>query len=131
VSDLWTPLTPPTHAGSTARAKPTPDPVRVRRNRGNRKRGGTWERDAAREIGGRRMGQLLLPWDVEVEGYARIQTKKLARWPSLAAVVTWLDAMPIGPTLRMVAIADAPGAGHRSRKLVVLDWDEYVRWHGR
>ena len=63
------------------------DPAVSRRSRNNRKRGGSWERDAAADIGGRRMGQLNLPHDVEVAGYARIQTKVLDRWPSLTKIL--------------------------------------------
>ena len=102
-----------------------------RRSRNNRKRGATWERDAAADIGGRRMGQLNLPWDVEVPAYARIQTKVLDRWPSLNKVVEWLDDIGAGDKLRIVALKDTPGPGGKARKLAVIDWDEYCKWHGR
>lgn len=122
---------PASGAGSTRRAKAPPTPEASRRSRNNRKRGGAWEREAAEDIGGRRMGQLNLPWDVEVPGYARIQTKQLDRWPSLAKVGEWLDAIDQGDHLRMVALKDTPGPGRKARRLVVMDWDEFCRWHGR
>lgn len=129
--DLWTPLTPPTVNVTTRRAKPTPDPARQRRNRNNRSRGGVEEREVAALLGGRKVGQLGLPWDVEVPGYARVQCKKLNRWPSLARVIEWLDAMGAGDELRAVTIADTPGGGVKTRRLIVMDAAEFARWHGR
>ena len=102
----------------------------TRRSRNNRKRGGTWENECAHLLGGRRVGQLNLPWDVEVEGFARVQTKVLDRWPSLNSVVSWLDAIPAGRELRIVALKDTPGPGHPARRLVVMDADEFAAWHG-
>ncbi len=107
------------------------DDTAARRGRNNRKRGGSWEREAAADIGGIRMGQLNLPWDVEVAGYVRVQTKQLDRWPSLTAVLAMLDAIPAGQDLRAVALKDTPGPGRRARKIVVMDWSEYCQWHGR
>lgn len=102
-----------------------------RRSKNNRARGGSWEREFAELVGGRRMGQLNLPWDVEVSGYLRAQTKQLDRWPSLAAVIAMLDAIPVGAELRAVALKDTPGTGHRPRRLLIVDASEYASWHGR
>ena len=77
------------------------------------------------------MGQLNLPHDVEVAGYARIQTKVLDRWPSLTKILGWMDDMGTGDELRIVALRDTPGPGGKARKVAVIDWDEYCRWHGR
>ena len=104
------------------------DHAASRRGRSNRKRGVSDELAVARILGGRKVGPLGHPWDVELPGYARIQCKKLSRWPSLNEVVAWLDAIPAGPELRAVTLADAPGHG-RVRRLIVMDLEEYARWH--
>lgn len=107
------------------------DPVKARRGKNNRKRGTTDELAVAVLLGGHKMGPLGLSWDVELPGYARIQCKKLGRWPSLNDVVKWLDAIPAGNELRAVTLADTPGNGRKVRRLIVLDLEEYARWHGR
>uniref|UniRef100_A0A6M3LQJ2 Uncharacterized protein n=1 Tax=viral metagenome TaxID=1070528 RepID=A0A6M3LQJ2_9ZZZZ len=101
-----------------------------RRSRNNRKRGNGDELEVARILGGVRVGQLALPWDVVVPGYLRAQSKKLDRWPSLGKVIEWLDAIPDGPELRAVTLADTPGPGGRTRRLIVMDLHEYARWYG-
>ena len=50
---------------------------------------------------------------------------------SLAKVIEWLDAIPAGPELRAVTLADTPGSGGRTRRLIVMDLAEYAAWHGR
>lgn len=108
------------------------DAAASRRGRANRKRGNGDELEVARILGGRKVGQLALPWDVEIPGYLRAQAKKLDRWPSLAKVIEWLDAIPAGPELRAVTLADAPGpGGGKVRRLIVMDLIEFAAWHGR
>jgi hypothetical protein len=107
------------------------DPARSRAGRNSRKRGGAAELTAARVVGGRKMGPLNLPWDVEIEGYLRLQVKKLATWPSLALIAQWLDAIPQSPAMRGVAVIQAAGPGTRGRRLLVLDLDEFGNWHGK
>jgi hypothetical protein len=102
-----------------------------RRSRNNRKRGTTDELAVAQIVGGRKIGPLGLPWDVEIEGYARLQCKVLDRWPSLAMVIQWLDAIPAAPELRGVTLADTPGSGFTKRRLIVFDLAEWASWHGR
>ena len=85
----------------------------------------------ARILGGSKVGPLGLPWDVVIDGYLRAQCKRLDKWPSLNAVVAWLDAIPAGPELRAVTLADTPGPGGRTRRLIVLDLEEFSRWHGK
>jgi hypothetical protein len=106
------------------------DATASKRGRNNRKRGTSDELEVARILGGHKMGPLGLSWDVEIPGYARVQCKKLDRWPSLAKVVEWLDAIPAGPELRAVTLADAPGHG-KVRRLIVLDLTEFAAWHGK
>ena len=102
-----------------------------RRNKNNGKRGRSDELAVAKILGGRKIGPLGLPWDVELGGYLRAQCKQLDTWPSVATIITWLDAIPAGRELRAVTLADTPGAGHRTRRLIVFDLTEYARWHGR
>ena len=102
-----------------------------RRSRNNRSRGNRDELTVARILGGRKVGELGLSWDVELPGYARLQCKRLDRWPSLAKVIEWLDAIPAGPELRAVTLADTPGPGGTTRRLIVMDLAEYAAWHGR
>ena len=106
------------------------DEVIARRGRNNRSRGGREELAVARLLGGEKVGPLGLPHDVALPGYMRIQTKKLLRWPSLAKVIEWLDAMQPGDDVRGVTVADTPGPGGRTRRLLIVDLDEYARWHG-
>ena len=103
------------------------DDAATRRGKNNRKRGNAEELTVARKLGGRKMGPLGLPWDVEIPDYMRLQVKKLASWPSLAAVVALIDAIPAGRDMRGVALIQ-PGRG--GRRLLVLDLDEFARWHG-
>lgn len=105
------------------------DPAAVRRGRASRVRGGREELEVARILGGRKVGPLGLPHDV-VAGRFRVQTKKLDRWPSLALVVRWLDALEPGDDVRAVTVATAPGRGHgkeKVRRLMIVDLEEYAR----
>ena len=109
--------------------KPT-DALASRRGRNNRARGGRDELAVARLLGGTKVGPLGLPHDVEVPGYLRLQCKKLAVWPSLSKVLTWIDAMAPRDDVRGVTVADTPGPGGRTRRLLIVDLDEYARWNG-
>jgi hypothetical protein len=40
------------------------------------------------------------------------------------------ESWTAGSELRAVTLADAPGHG-RVRRLIVMDLEEYARWHGR
>ena len=102
-----------------------------RRSRNNGKRGRSDELRVARILGGNKLGQLGLPWDVEIPGYLRVQCKQLDSWPSIAKVIEWLDAIPGGHELRAVSLADTPGPGGRTRRLIVMELEEYARWHGK
>lgn len=142
--DLWTPTTPANPAAKARkcvrhdwhqdifrvfcrRCGRERDDTASRRGRNSRKRGGAEELVVARKLGGEKVGPLGLPHDVIVPGYLRLQVKKLARWPSLAAVLTWLDAMPAGAEMRGVTIAST---GHGTRRVLVLDLDEFAEHHG-
>ena len=85
----------------------------------------------ARILGGSKVGPLGLPWDVVVEGYLRAQCKKAGPAGQSQRRGAWLDAIPAGPELRAVTLADTPGPGGRTRRLIVLDLEEFSRWHGK
>lgn len=106
------------------------DDVRSRRNRNNGKRGRSDELTVARMLGGRKVGPLGHPWDVEVPGYLRVQSKQLDRFPSLSKVIEWIDAIPVGPEMRGVTLADTPGSGGRTRRYIILPLDEFCERHG-
>lgn len=103
-----------------------------RRGRSNRNRGNRAELAVARMIpGARKMGPLGLPWDVEVGAYARLQVKKLAHRPSLAAIARLIRAIPdTGDRLRGFVWVEAAGQGKRGEVVVWFDWAEWVQWHG-
>ena len=119
------------YGSSCSRCGRVRDATVSRRNRNNGKRGRSDELRVARILGGNKLGQLGLPWDVEIPGYLRVQCKQLDSWPSIAKVLEWLDAIPVGRDLRAVTLADTPGPGGRTRRLIVLDLEEYARWHGK
>ena len=117
-------------ARSVVRERPAPrpvDPARARRNRNNGKRGRAAELDAARWTGGRKVGPMGWPWDVELPGYARVQVRKLATPPSLREVIKALDAIARTPGPEMAAyLWIEPGRG--GERLVITrlrDWQEH------
>lgn len=116
--------------GLCLRCPAVKDEARSRRNKNNGKRGRSDELTVAKLIGGRKVGPLGLPWDVEIPGYLRLQAKKLGAWPSINEVIRWLDAMPAGNELRGVTLADTPGAGTPTRRLLIVDLGDFARWHG-
>jgi len=107
------------------------DPEKARRGRNNGRRGRSDELKVARILGANKLGQLGLPWAVEIPGYLRAQCKQLDSWPSVNQILEWLDAIPAGHELRAVTLADTPGAGGRTRRVIVMDLEEYARWHGK
>jgi hypothetical protein len=111
-----------------ARCGKEKDAATSRRGRTARNRGNDYEREVARILGGRRVGQYGDKVDVDVPGYLRVQCKVGASYPE--RLDGWLRAIPQeAGILRAVVIGDAPGAGRRRRSLIVLDLDEYASWH--
>jgi hypothetical protein len=103
------------------------DPIRQRRSKNNRARGNAEELTVARRVGGRKMGPVGLPWDVEMPGYARIQVRKYQTPQGLRAIGAELDRIGYG--------AEMPGyvwiePGRGGRKLVVFDLDSFAERHG-
>ena len=108
------------------------DAVASRRGRSNRSRGNRAELDVARSIpGGRKMGPLGLPWDVEVGTYARLQVKKLAERPSANEIARLIERIPdTGDRLRGFVWVEAAGQGKRGERIVWFLAEEFAEWHG-
>ena len=105
------------------------DPVASRRSRNNGKRGRAAELDMARAVGGRKVGPLGHPWDVEMPGYSRLQIKKLATPPSLRLVAKWMAdiARTPGPEMPGVVWIE-PGRG--GERLIVFRLADFADRHG-
>lgn len=107
----------------------TPSAEKSRRGRTARNRGNAFERDVARQLGGRRVGQFGDKVDVAVPGYLRIQCKVGASYPE--RLDGWLRSIPVeAGLLRAVVLGDAPGSPGKRRTLIVMDLGEYAAWHG-
>ena len=91
--------------------------------------GSAAERAVATALDGRRVGQLLGPVDVIVDGYLHVQVKAVRSLPSLAAVVGYLEAIPRGDRLRACVVVTRPGPGHRAIRTITFDLDEFADWH--
>lgn len=105
------------------------DPVASRRSRNNRKRGNAAELDVARGVGGRKVGPLGHPWDVEVPGYSRLQVKKLATPPSLRTIAGWLAEIARAPGPEMPGVVwIEPGRG--GERLIVFRLKDFSERHG-
>ncbi len=99
----------------------------IRAGRNSRKRGNAAELSAAKRIGGRKMGPLGLPWDVEMPGYARLQVRKYLNPESLRKIAAELSRIGSG--------AEMPGyiwiePGRGGEKLIVFRLDDFAERHG-
>jgi hypothetical protein len=119
----------PLEDGGTAcgRCGATIDPAKARAGRNNRKRGNAAELTSARVVGGRKMGPLGLPWDVEMPGYARLQVRKYATPESLRKIAAELDRIGSG--------AEMPGyiwiePGRGGERLIVFRLADFAERHG-
>jgi hypothetical protein len=88
------------------------------------------EREVARILGGRRIGQYLGPVDVIIDGYLAVQVKRTKGQPSLARCAGLIEDIPAG-LLRAVVAVSRPGRGHKAQRLIVMRLDEFAEWHGR
>lgn len=103
------------------------DVIRSRRGANNRKRGNAEELTVARTVGGRKVGPLGQPWDVEMPGYARLQVKKLATPPSLRFIAAELARIGSGETMPGFVWVE-PGRG--GEKLIVFRLADFAERHG-
>lgn len=105
------------------------DDTRSRRGRNNRKRGNAAELDVARGVGGRKVGPLGHPWDVEMPGYARLQVKKLATPPSLRFICDELARIARAPGEEMPGFVWIE-PGRDGERLVVFRLRDFTERHG-
>lgn len=118
-----------THHCLTCRPLVFRDPVRSRRSRNNGKRGKAAELDVARAVGGRKVGPLGHPWDVEMAGYARLQVRKYATPQGLRAIAAELARIARAPGPEMPGyIWIEPGRG--GERLVVFRLRDFSERHG-
>lgn len=103
------------------------DDATSRRGRTNRSRGNAAELVVARHLGGKKMGPLGLPWDVEMPGYARLQVKKLATAPSLRFVAAELARIGSGAEMPGFVWVE-PGRG--GERLIVFRLGDFAERHG-
>jgi hypothetical protein len=104
------------------------DEARAKRGKSARNRGNQFERDVAKRLGVRRVGQYGGADDVKGD-WISVQCKVGTYYPE--RIDGWLRALPADAgQLRAVVIGDAPGTGGRRRTLVVLDFDDFVDWFG-
>lgn len=105
------------------------DPTLTRRGRNNRKRGNAAELDAARSVGGRKVGPLGHPWDVEMAGYARLQVRKYQTPQGLRAIAAELARIARAPGEEMPGyVWIEPGRG--GERLVVFRLKDFAERHG-
>lgn|GEM_PF-1961743 len=103
------------------------DDATSRRGRNSRSRGNAAELVVARHLGGKKMGPLGLPWDVEMPGYARLQVKKLATAPSLRFVASELARIGSGAEMPGFVWVE-PGRG--GERLIVFRLADFAERHG-
>lgn len=105
------------------------DSTASRRGRNNRKRGNAAELDVARAVGGRKVGPLGHPWDVEMSGYARIQVRKYTTPQSLRAIAAELARIARAPGEEMPAYMWVE-PGRNGEQLIVFRAKDFAERHG-
>jgi len=111
-----------------ARCGKVKDETVSRRSRNNRKRGNAEELTVARKLGGRKMGPLGLPWDVELPGYARLQVRKYATPQGLRTIADEIRRIGYAAPEMPGYVWVEPGRG--GARLIVFDLDQYATRHG-
>lgn len=105
------------------------DPIVSKRGKSARNRGNAYERELALRLGGKRVGQYGGPDDVTVNDLFTIQSKVRKAFPSWMS--DELAKLPrTGGRVPLLVVADAPGAGHRRRALVVVGLEDWIELHG-
>lgn len=105
------------------------DPVKSKRSRNNRKRGIAAELDVARAVGGRKVGPLGHPWDVEMPSYARLQVKKLKAPPSLRFIAAELARIARAPGEEMPGFVWIE-PGRAGERLITFRLRDFAERHG-
>ena len=111
------------------RCRAIKDEAGSRRSRNNRKRGTAAELTVARAVGGRKVGPLNHPWDVEMPGYARIQVRKYQTPQGLRKIAAELARIARAPGPEMPAyLWVEPGRG--GEQLIVFRAKDFAERHG-
>jgi hypothetical protein len=111
-----------------ARCRHERDFTSTRRGRTNRSRGNAIERDVARHLGLRRVGQFGGKEDVSGDLWAA-QVKSGGSFSE--RYWGWLKSVPVNASqVQLLVVTDAPGPGHKRRAIVVLDLDDWADLHG-
>lgn len=103
----------------------------IRRGLNARKRGIRASGQIAKDAGIENREAMHLPEDSgNSTDWLRTQNKSGKGYPK--RLDGWLRSIPVVPgQLRGVTYTETPGPGRKARKLIVLDWDEFVEWFGR
>ena len=100
-----------------------------RRGRSSRRRGNQFERDVARELGVARVGQFGGKADVAGDwlvAQCKVGGAYSERYDG------WLRSVPAkAGQLRALIVGDTPPLGTARRRIVVLDFDDFVEWFGK
>jgi hypothetical protein len=116
------------HTAFCLRCHAVRDPAASRRGRTNRSRGNAIERDVARHLGLRRVGQYGGKEDVAGDLWAA-QVKSGGAFSE--RYWAWLKAVPVNADqVQLLVVTDARGPGHPRRAIVVLDLDDWRDLHG-
>jgi hypothetical protein len=118
----------PAYGSTCGRCGRVKESALSRRGRTNRSRGNAIERDVARHLGLRRVGQFGGKEDVSGDLWAA-QVKSGGSFSE--RYWGWLKAVPVNASqVQLLVVTDAPGPGHKRRAIVVLDLDDWRDLHG-
>ena len=110
------------------RCTKTRDDETSRRGKNNRNRGNAIEREVAKRLGLKRVGQYGGADDAKSD-WLVVQVKSGSAFSE--RIWGWLKAIPVDATqLAAVVLTDAPGPGHRRRAVVVIDMEDWIAMHG-
>jgi len=106
------------------------DPERSRRGRNARKRGNGLQAKAAKAAGIANIGALGLPEDAgKSTDWLVLQVKSGLGYPK--NLDRWLRALTAtAGQLRGVVYVETPGPGRKAKRLIVLDYEEFLAWFG-
>lgn len=104
------------------------DETRERRNHANTKRGNRTSADLAEYLGWEDVERQHWSWDVQGKG-GRLQSKRLAKKPSLAATVEIIEAIPYR-TDSLRGLFYVEPRRHLRSGVVVASLREWIEWHG-
>lgn len=102
----------------------------IRRGVNARKRGNRLQAQAAKDAGITNIGMMGLPEDAGLSTeWLVLQHKSGNGYPKL--LDRWLRALTAtADQLRAVVYTETPGPGKKARRLIIMDYDEFVSWFG-